>query len=68
MSDDDRLNPWDPEDLEDDEDGEPDFTLDDLEWDEAYPELSEDLYCPFCGRDNLDNSIGGCPSCSPEVT
>jgi hypothetical protein len=28
------------------DDGEPDFTLDDLEWDDAYPELSEDNeYC-----------------------
>lgn len=24
------------------DDGEPDFTLDELEWDERYPELSED--------------------------
>lgn len=33
------------------EDGEPDFTLDDLEWDEAYPEFAEDDdICCVCGR------------------
>lgn len=43
-----------------DDDGEPDFTLDELEWQEMYPEL-----CNYDPRAELDEEIDNvCPHCS----
>lgn len=58
-----------------DDDGEPDFTLDELEWQETYPELCDPLddwdddiddVCPDCNGTALSpypDDGGSCPHC-----